>query len=131
MLGIRAFGEIEFWASLFKVVVLAGLILLGLIIDLGGVPGQERIGFRYWKQSPFSTYLVDGNTGVFLGVWVSRCRSAVTLRQSLTRCSLQAVMVNALFAYMGSELVGVTFGEVSLPSRVRQASGLIRLFGHH
>lgn len=65
--------------SLFKIVVLTGLIILGLVIDLGGAPGHDRIGFRYWKESPFSHYLVSGNTGVFLGVW--------------------AVMVNALFAY--------------------------------
>ena len=55
--------------SLFKIIVLTGLIILGLVIDLGGVPGQGRIGFRYWKESPFSSYLVGGDTGVFLGVW--------------------------------------------------------------
>lgn len=67
-------------ASLFKVVVLTGLIILGLIIDLGGVPGQERLGFRYWKESPFSSYLVGGDTGVFLGVWVSRFGANLMVR---------------------------------------------------
>lgn len=32
--------------------------------------------------------------------------------------ALKAVMVNALFAYMGSELVGVTFGEAKNPRKV-------------
>nr|CRX79058.1 hypothetical protein ls5930a1_00104 [Leucosporidium scottii] len=102
LLGIKFFGEVEFWMSLFKIVVLTGLIILGLVIDLGGAPGHDRIGFRYWKESPFSHYLVSGNTGVFLGVW--------------------AVMVNALFAYMGSELVGVTFGEAENPRKTVPAT---------
>jgi amino acid transporter len=48
--GIKAFGEVEFWLSLIKIITLTGLIILGLVIDLGGIPGQERIGFRYWKN---------------------------------------------------------------------------------
>ncbi|KAK4045964.1 amino acid transporter [Microbotryomycetes sp. JL201] len=83
LLGIRVFGEVEFWMS--------------LVIDLGGAPNRERLGFRYWREQPFSYYIFDNDTGVFLGVW--------------------AVMVNALFAYMGSELVGVTFGEAKNPRK--------------
>ncbi|KAM0790147.1 hypothetical protein ACM66B_005468 [Microbotryomycetes sp. NB124-2] len=95
LLGIKAFGEIEF--CMRCIIVLTGLIILGLVIDLGGAPNRDRIGFRYWREQPFSYYIFDNDTGVFLGVW--------------------AVMVNALFAYMGSELVGVTFGEASNPRK--------------
>lgn len=42
------FGEAEFWLSSFKLLVLTGLMLFGLIIDLGGNPKLEVIGFRYW-----------------------------------------------------------------------------------
>ena len=42
------------------------LIILGLVIDLGGA-GNDRIGFRYWKEQPFSHYIFQNNTGVFLG----------------------------------------------------------------
>jgi amino acid transporter len=72
--------------STMKVLVLTGLIIMGLVIDLGGVgPSYDRIGFRYWKSQPFSHYLFpDRDLGVFLGVW--------------------SVMVSALFAYMGTEL---------------------------
>ena len=67
-LGIKWFGEIEFWLSLIKIITLTGLILLGLIIDLGGVPGQERLGFRYWKDGhAFKAYKRDGSLGKFLG----------------------------------------------------------------
>ncbi|KAK4046398.1 amino acid transporter [Microbotryomycetes sp. JL221] len=95
MLGIKFFGEAEFWLSLFKVIVLTGLIILGLVIDLGGAPNGDRIGFRYWREQPFNYYIFDNEVGRFLGVW--------------------SCMVTALFAYSGSELVGVTFGEAKNP----------------
>ncbi|GAA6061863.1 hypothetical protein JCM10212_001296 [Sporobolomyces blumeae] len=96
LLGIKVFGEIEFWASFAKIVVLTGLIILGIVIDLGGT-GVDRIGFRYWRDQPFSHYIFQNDTGVFLGVWAS--------------------LVSALFAYMGCELVGVTFGEAKNPRK--------------
>lgn len=100
-MGIKWFGEIEYWLSFIKIITLTGLILLGLIIDLGGVPGQSRIGFRYWTQGrAFKPWKVQGDTGKFLG--------------------FVNALVLALFAYMGTELVGVTVGE----AKVRLAVGL-------
>lgn len=67
-LGIRWFGEIEFWLSFIKIITLTGLILLGLIIDLGGVPGQQRLGFAYWMNGKaFKAYKVAGDLGKFCG----------------------------------------------------------------
>jgi yeast amino acid transporter len=67
-LGIKWFGEVEFWLSFVKILTLTGLILLGLIIDLGGVPGQERLGFRYWKHGDaFKAWKLPGGTGKFAG----------------------------------------------------------------
>jgi amino acid transporter len=44
------------------------IVLYSLIIDLGGVPGQERIGFRYWKNGKaFLPYKTTGDLGKFLG----------------------------------------------------------------
>lgn len=63
-------AQVEFWMSLFKVVVLTGLIIMSLVIDLGGAPNKDRIGFRYWKSEPFAHYLfADRDLGKFLGVW--------------------------------------------------------------
>ena len=54
---MRTFGEAEFWLSSFKLLVLTGLMLFGLIIDLGGNPSQEVIGFRYWvNPGPLGTW---------------------------------------------------------------------------
>ncbi|KAI5863074.1 amino acid permease/ SLC12A domain-containing protein [Durotheca rogersii] len=95
--GIRFFGEFEFWLSSFKVVVIVGVILLTLIIATGGVDGDPK-GFRYWNDpGAFRPYLAEGALGQFLGFW--------------------STMVTATFAYLGTELVGVTVGEAQNPRR--------------
>lgn len=80
---------------MIKIITLTGLILLGLIIDLGGVPGESRIGFRYWKGGKaFKPYKRTGDLGAFLG--------------------FVNALVLALFAYIGTELIGVTVGEAKV-----------------
>jgi amino acid transporter len=94
---VKYFGEVEFGAACIKTVTIVGLMILCLVIDLGGSP-QGRIGFRYWNNpGAFKEFLVEGSTGRFLGFWAS--------------------VTNAAFAYMGSEMVGMTFGEASKPWR--------------
>ncbi|KAF3107535.1 hypothetical protein TWF569_007496 [Orbilia oligospora] len=96
--GIKFFGEFEFWLSSIKVLVICGLILLSLILALGGGPDHDRKGFRYWKKpGAFAPYLTTGSLGQFLGFW--------------------STMVNAVFAYLGTELVGVTVGEAENPRK--------------
>ena len=70
------FGELEFWFSSIKVIALIGLIMFGIIVDLGGNPQHDRIGFRYWKPpyGPMGIYLLDQVGGDvpksrFLGFW--------------------------------------------------------------
>ena len=53
-LGVKVFGEIEFWMSILKVLTCLGLILLLWVIALGGGPTHERLGFRYWKTQGLS-----------------------------------------------------------------------------
>ncbi|KAI1489324.1 dicarboxylic amino acid permease [Biscogniauxia mediterranea] len=95
--GIRFFGEFEFWLSSFKVLVIVGVILLTLIIAAGGADGHAR-GFEYWRDpGAFKPYIVEGSAGQFLGFW--------------------STMVTATFAYLGTELVGVTVGEAQNPRK--------------
>jgi amino acid permease len=73
--AIRIYGEVEFWFALLKIVFIIFLIILGLVIDLGGVPGTPRIGFRYWKEpGPFVEYIATGSWGKFLGFWTVMCK---------------------------------------------------------
>lgn len=96
--GIKAFGEIEFWLSTFKVVTILGLIILSAVLVLGGGPDHDRKGFRYWKEpGAFNEYIETGPTGRFLALW--------------------STFVTATFAYLGTELVGVTVGEAQNPRR--------------
>lgn len=94
---VRLFGEVEFWMRTCKgrqsiiidpitihelkdvddiiavlplVLVLTMLIILGIVLDLGGGPNGDRLGFRHWKNpGPFSHCIYENKTGVFLGVW--------------------------------------------------------------
>ncbi|EGD88104.1 hypothetical protein H112_04587 [Trichophyton rubrum D6] len=96
--GIKFFGEFEFWLSSFKVIIILGIMLLTLILALGGGPDHDRKGFRYWKDpGAFNTYLTHGSSGRFLAFW--------------------STMVQATFAYLGTELVGVTVGEAQNPRK--------------
>ncbi|KAF3479667.1 dicarboxylic amino acid permease [Arthroderma uncinatum] len=96
--GIKFFGEFEFWLSSFKVVIILGIMLLTFILALGGGPDHDRKGFRYWKDpGAFNTYIKGGSAGRFLAFW--------------------STMVQATFAYLGTELVGVTVGEAQNPRK--------------
>ncbi|KAI7624622.1 dicarboxylic amino acid permease [Hortaea werneckii] len=98
-LGIRFFGEFEFWLSSIKVLVIIGLIILCIILAAGGGPNAEKApGFTYWHDTgAFAEYKSDGSLGRFLAVWSS--------------------MVTAVFAFLGTELIGVTVGEAQNPRR--------------
>lgn len=98
-LGIRFFGEFEFWLSSLKVLTICGLIILSLVLMLGGGPDHDRKGFRYWKNpGAFKPLYKTGDAGNFIGLWAS--------------------FVTAVFAYLGTELVGVTVGEAQNPRKV-------------
>lgn len=50
--GVRGYGEVEFVLGLIKVIAVLGFIILGIIINCGGVPTDNRgyIGGRYWHN---------------------------------------------------------------------------------
>ncbi|KAI7764595.1 hypothetical protein LZL87_003800 [Fusarium oxysporum] len=95
---VRVFGEVEFWFALLKILLVVFLIILGLVINLGGVPGTERIGFRYWKDpGPFVEYIATGSWGQFLGYW--------------------SVMTSAVFSFAGVESIAMAAAETRNPAR--------------
>ncbi|VDC06580.1 unnamed protein product [Peniophora sp. CBMAI 1063] len=103
LMGVSFFGEFEFWFSSLKVTTLVGLLLMGLIIDLGGNPEHDRIGFRYW-QPP------NGPMGSYLEGTVHNTHLESFLGFVYT-------LVNAVFSYIGTELIGVTVGEAQNPRK--------------
>ncbi|EJU03053.1 hypothetical protein DACRYDRAFT_50562 [Dacryopinax primogenitus] len=75
---VRIYGELEFSFATLKILLILGLILMGLVIDLGGGPDHHRYGFQYWKNpGPFVQYLgVPGPLGQFLGFWTTFSNAA-------------------------------------------------------
>ncbi|KAG6845971.1 hypothetical protein H0H87_011019 [Tephrocybe sp. NHM501043] len=115
-LGAGAYGEAEFIFASIKVITIVGLIILGIVLDLGGSyfcssvydkvayiaaggPNHDRIGFRYWKHpGPFAQFDgIPGNKGRFLAWW--------------------AVMTQAAFSFIGTEIVAIAAGEAKNPRR--------------
>ncbi|KAH8819343.1 amino acid permease-like protein [Xylogone sp. PMI_703] len=95
---VRIYGEVEFFFAILKILLVVFLIILGLVINLGGVPGHPRIGFRYWKTpGPLVEYIGTGSWGRFLGYW--------------------AVMSNAVFSFAGVESVAMAAAETRNPRR--------------
>ena len=67
------------------------MIVLGILVDLGGGPNHDHMGFRYWRDpGPFANHY--GFTS--------------TLDHFLGTCS---VVSQAMFAYLCTESVTVRF----------------------
>jgi len=106
--GVRGYGEAEFVFSIIKVLAVIGFILLGIIINTGGVPGDDRgyIGAQYWY-----------NPGAFNHGFKGLC----------------SVFITAAFSFSGTELVGLAAAEtenprLALPKAVKQVFWRIALF---
>jgi amino acid transporter len=104
-LPVDVFGEFEFWFASIKVVALLGFMIFGICINAGASP-QGYIGFEYWKNpGAFAPYLTDGAKAKFVGFW--------------------AVLIQAGFAFQGTELVAIGAGEsanprVTMPKAIRK-----------
>ncbi|KAJ5238753.1 Amino acid/polyamine transporter I [Penicillium chermesinum] len=93
---IGVYGEIEFVFAILKILLVVFVVILGLVIDLGGVPGKPRLGFHYWKTpGPFVEYIASGSWGKFLGFW--------------------AVMTNAVYSFAGVESLAMAAAETKNP----------------
>ncbi|MGB2992201.1 MAG: amino acid permease [Paenisporosarcina sp.] len=91
-LAVKAYGELEFWFALIKIVTIIGMIFVGFgMITFGIGNGGIATGIsNLWENGGF---FPNGIKGLIL--------------------SLQMVM----FAYLGIEMIGVTAGEVKNPEK--------------
>lgn len=96
--GIRWFGEVEAFFATLKILMVVFLIIFGLVIDLGGIPGVKPTYFHFWKNpGPFVEYIATGNWGKFLGYW--------------------SVMTGAVFSFAGVESLAMAGAETANPRR--------------
>lgn len=112
--GVRGYGEVEFILGSIKVIAVIGFIILGIIIDCGGVSTDNRgyIGAKYWSGAN-----VDGVSHGFRNGFKGWC----------------SVFVTASFAFGGTELVGLAAAEATnprktLPKASKQVFWRISLF---
>ncbi|KAJ7173570.1 general APC amino acid permease [Mycena filopes] len=98
--GVRYFGETEFVFSVIKLILIIIILFAGLIIDLGGGPSHERIGFKFWVNpgAVNRAHLVE-NIGAdrFLAIF--------------------NVIIQAAFSFQGMELVCIAASETENPRR--------------
>lgn len=109
LLGVKFFGETEFWLALIKVVAVIGMIVLGLVTVIRGVPVEGM------PNPSFANLINDG--GIFpLGV-----------------SGLIAAFAVVMFSFGGTELIGIAAGEAenpkkSIPKAINQVIYRILIF---
>ncbi|GLJ61376.1 aromatic amino acid transporter AroP [Microbacterium barkeri] len=94
LIGVRAFGEFEFWFAIIKVAAVIAMIVLGVVVVVLGINSSPDL------PTPSFAHLVDDGGFFPLGV-------------GGTIASLAIVA----FSFGGAELVAVTAGEAADPER--------------
>jgi AAT family amino acid transporter len=96
---VGAFGEIEFWLALIKIIALLLFSVAAVLVGLGIVHGPEPAAF-------VGTKYLTGQGGIFPnGGWI-----------------ILTTMVLLLVNFQGSEIVGLAAGESQTPSRTIPAA---------
>lgn len=92
LIAVAVFGEVEFWFSLLKIIVIIALIVVGIAIIVGGFGklGDQASFSNLWDHGGFFS---TGISGPFL--------------------ALSAV----LFSFAGIEIIGTAAGETQDPRR--------------
>ena len=93
LVGVRAFGEFEFWFSAIKVAAVVGMIVLGLYVIAAGVNSNPHLPDPSFGHLFSDGFLAKGLTG------------------------LLASLVFVMFSFGGIELIGITAGEADDPQR--------------
>jgi aromatic amino acid transport protein AroP len=90
LLNVKAFGELEFWFAVIKVVAVIGMILFGSYLLISGTAGPEAGVANLWRHGGFFPNGVQG---------------------------LVMAMAVIMFSFGGLELIGITAAEADNPSR--------------
>lgn len=94
LIGVKAFGEFEFWFAMIKVAAVVGMIVLGLVVVVWGInnnPGLPDPSFAHLVDD--GGFFAQGGSGILLA------------------------LVVVMFSFGGTELIGITAGEADEPRR--------------
>ncbi len=90
LLNVKAFGELEFWFAVIKVVAVIGMIVFGSYLLISGSAGPEAGVANLWRHGGF---FPNGAQGLFMAMAV------------------------IMFSFGGLELIGITAAEADDPAR--------------
>lgn len=79
--------------------LIVGLIIGGIVINAGGGPNHEYLGFRYWRDpGAFKAYIETGSAGRFLAFW--------------------KVLLTSAFSYGNIQVVAISGSETRNPRKI-------------
>ena len=93
LIAAKAFGEMEFWFAMIKIVAIIFMIVLGLALILFGF-GNDGVALGFSNLWSHGGFMPNGFSGVI------------------------AALPIVMFAYLGVEMIGVTAGEAKNPKKV-------------
>ncbi|KAK1983838.1 amino acid permease [Colletotrichum cereale] len=96
--GVRGYGEVEFVLSIIKIAACTGFIILGIIINCGGVGNQGYIGAKYWHDPGAFQNGFNGFAGVFVLVGLAAAESD-NPRKAIPKAS-KSVFTRIAFFYI-------------------------------
>ena len=84
LISVRAYGEVEYWLSLLKIITIVVFIVMGIVVNCGGNTTGEYIGGKNWHlpDAPFV-----GGIGGFASVFVTAsfaCKSTCSRQDTAT-----------------------------------------------
>ena len=101
LIGVKAFGEFEFWFAIIKVAAVVGMIVLGVVVIVAGITGEGGV-------TPSLAHLWDNGGWFPMGIMTNVDGAWVGLLMAL---------VVVMFSFGGVELIGITAGEADNPKR--------------
>ena len=109
ILSVKAFGELEFWMAIIKVVAIVGLIALGLYLAVTGFVSPSGIQARISNLWSYGGFFPNGISGLLLGLQTT------------------------IFAFAGMEVVGTMMAEAKdpktmIPDAIRKIPWRIMIF---
>ncbi|KAK8088444.1 hypothetical protein PG997_003405 [Apiospora hydei] len=96
IVAVKYYGEVEFWLSFGKLLLIIMLFCFTFIVMVGGNPQHDAFGFRYWRDpGSFAEYISKGALGRFQG--------------------FLGAFFSAAFTVVGPEYLAMVAGEAERP----------------
>jgi len=94
ILSVRAFGELEFWMAIIKVLAIVGLIVLGLYLCVSGFVSPSGVKAHISNLWAYGGFFPNGISGLLGG------------------------LQTAIFAFAGMEIIGTMMAETKDPKKM-------------